>query len=190
MNVPAEVVQSHLSYHAWASGLLVEAASRLSNEELTRDFGTADKSVLGTLVHVFGADRVWLAPEARARWNLLDRRRPPACGTPKGLAGSLSAVGRLGRGTDRRGHRCGGVLFGYARKSVAAAARTVGVARGEPRNPSPRAGFRLFARHGTCAAQAGPGPLLPPVFCQFQRRLMTRIRIVPLTIKMTSSANA
>ncbi len=27
---------------------------------LTRDFKTSDKSVLGTLVHVFAADRIWL----------------------------------------------------------------------------------------------------------------------------------
>jgi uncharacterized damage-inducible protein DinB len=62
MIVSAEVVRSHIGYHAWASSLLVEAAGEfLTHEELTRDFGTADKSVLGTLVHVFEADRLWLA---------------------------------------------------------------------------------------------------------------------------------
>jgi len=61
MKVSAELVQSHLSYSAWASARLVEAARQLSQDELSRDFGTADKSVLGTLVHVFGADRAWLA---------------------------------------------------------------------------------------------------------------------------------
>jgi len=61
MVIPAEVLRSQIGYMAWASGLLVEAAAKLTHDELTRDFGTADKSVLGTLVHVFGADRVWLA---------------------------------------------------------------------------------------------------------------------------------
>ena len=61
MFVPAEVLRSHIGYTAWASGLLVEAAGGLTGEEPTRDFGTADKSVLGTLVHVFAADRLWLA---------------------------------------------------------------------------------------------------------------------------------
>jgi uncharacterized damage-inducible protein DinB len=61
MSVSAEVLRSHIGYTAWASRCLVESAGRLSPEELTRDFGTADKSVLGTLVHVFGADRLWLA---------------------------------------------------------------------------------------------------------------------------------
>jgi uncharacterized damage-inducible protein DinB len=60
MQVSAEVLQSHIAYTAWASRMLVEAAGSLSHEELTRDFGTADKSVLGTLVHIFAADRVWL----------------------------------------------------------------------------------------------------------------------------------
>jgi uncharacterized damage-inducible protein DinB len=60
MIVSAEVLRSHIAYTAWASGLLVEAAAKLTHEELTRDFGAANKSVLGTLVHVFGADRLWL----------------------------------------------------------------------------------------------------------------------------------
>jgi len=61
MLVSADVLRSHIDYTAWASGLLVQAAGGLTQEELTRDFGTADKSVLGKLVHMFGADRLWLA---------------------------------------------------------------------------------------------------------------------------------
>jgi len=48
-----------LAYTGWASRRLVEAAAQLSSDQLTHDFGTADKNVLGTLVHVFAADRVW-----------------------------------------------------------------------------------------------------------------------------------
>jgi uncharacterized damage-inducible protein DinB len=54
-------LKTHFAYTAWASKRIVDAAARLSPEELTRDFGTADKSVLGTLVHVYAGDRVWLA---------------------------------------------------------------------------------------------------------------------------------
>jgi uncharacterized damage-inducible protein DinB len=61
MPVSVEVLRTHISYTAWASRMLVEAAAGLSREELTRDFGTADKSALGTLVHIFAADRIWLA---------------------------------------------------------------------------------------------------------------------------------
>jgi uncharacterized damage-inducible protein DinB len=61
MHVSADALRSHLEYSAWASTRLMDAASKLAPDELTRDFGTADKSVIGTLVHVFGADRIWLA---------------------------------------------------------------------------------------------------------------------------------
>jgi uncharacterized damage-inducible protein DinB len=74
--VSADLLRTHLDYSAWASARLTEAAAALTEEELTRDFSTADKSVLGTLVHVFAADRIWLA---RVRGEgpraLLDRER-------------------------------------------------------------------------------------------------------------------
>lgn len=54
-----EAAQLQLDYMAWASERLLAAAAQLTEDELTRDFGTADKNVLGTLLHVFGADRVW-----------------------------------------------------------------------------------------------------------------------------------
>jgi uncharacterized damage-inducible protein DinB len=60
MPISADSLRDHIEYTAWASLRLREAAARLSPEELTRDFGTSDRSVLGTLAHVFGADRVWL----------------------------------------------------------------------------------------------------------------------------------
>jgi uncharacterized damage-inducible protein DinB len=61
MAVSADVLRLHLDYTAWATGLLLDAVSELSPEELTRDFHTADKSVLGTLVHAFAADRLWFS---------------------------------------------------------------------------------------------------------------------------------
>jgi uncharacterized damage-inducible protein DinB len=60
MIMTVDVLQSHLNYTAWASRRLVDAATTLSPQELTRDFSTADHNVLGTLVHVYAADRVWL----------------------------------------------------------------------------------------------------------------------------------
>ena len=59
--ISPEVIRTHLRYTAWASRTLVEAAAKLTPEELNRDFGTADKSVLGTLTHIFAADRMWLS---------------------------------------------------------------------------------------------------------------------------------
>jgi uncharacterized damage-inducible protein DinB len=60
MGFNASGLRTHLDYSQWASDRLVAVASTLSPEELTRDFGTADHNVLGTLVHVYAADRVWL----------------------------------------------------------------------------------------------------------------------------------
>src|SRR5690348_12953690 len=61
MNISPEILRAHLDYTAWASKRLVDSAATLSNDELTRDFHTADHSILGTLVHVYAADRIWLA---------------------------------------------------------------------------------------------------------------------------------
>jgi uncharacterized damage-inducible protein DinB len=61
MPVSPDVLRAQLAYTAWASQRLVDAAALLAPEELNRDFQTADHSVLGTLVHVFAADRLWLA---------------------------------------------------------------------------------------------------------------------------------
>jgi uncharacterized damage-inducible protein DinB len=59
--ISPDVARMHLAYTEWATMRLFAAAGGLSSAEQTRDFGTANKSVLGTLTHVFGADRVWLA---------------------------------------------------------------------------------------------------------------------------------
>ncbi len=53
-------LSSHLDYTAWASRRLLDAAAALTPEQLQQDFRTADKSVLGTLVHIYAADRIWL----------------------------------------------------------------------------------------------------------------------------------
>ena len=61
MYVSADVLRTHLDYTIWASQRLLQAAAQLSEEELNRDFGTADRSVLGALTHVSRADQAWLA---------------------------------------------------------------------------------------------------------------------------------
>ena len=73
MPVSAETLCEHLDYTAWASNLLLNAARELSPEELQRDFHTADKTVLGTLVHIFAGDRIWLEwIQGIARENMVD----------------------------------------------------------------------------------------------------------------------
>ena len=60
MTVSLEVLQHHIDYNVWASHRLINAVSGLSTEELSRDFGTADKSILGTLAHLYAAEKNWL----------------------------------------------------------------------------------------------------------------------------------
>ena len=60
MTVPAETLRHHLEYTTWATNRLMGVAAELTPEELARDFGTADKNIVGSLAHVYAADRVWM----------------------------------------------------------------------------------------------------------------------------------
>lgn len=55
-----DVLRSDMQYNAWATARLLNAATALAHQELTRDFGTADGSVLNTLVHLYRSERLWL----------------------------------------------------------------------------------------------------------------------------------
>lgn len=61
MNVSADVLRTHLDYTNWATNRLLEQAAQLSAEELTRDFGTGDRTIVQTLAHVYNGDNLWLA---------------------------------------------------------------------------------------------------------------------------------
>jgi uncharacterized damage-inducible protein DinB len=61
VSVSADLLREHLQYTAWASQRLVHAIEHLSPEQLTHDFQTSERSILGTLVHIFAGDRVWLS---------------------------------------------------------------------------------------------------------------------------------
>jgi uncharacterized damage-inducible protein DinB len=54
------MLQQHLAYTAWATNRLMRAIEQIPPEHLTHDFQTSDRSILGTMVHVFGGDRIWL----------------------------------------------------------------------------------------------------------------------------------
>jgi uncharacterized damage-inducible protein DinB len=66
MPLSVEDLKEHLAYSAWASQRLVHAVSELTEAELLRDFQTSDHTALGTLVHTFAADRLWLARMRKA----------------------------------------------------------------------------------------------------------------------------
>jgi len=60
-SVSADLLRDHLLYTAWASHRLVHAIEHLPAEQLAHNFQTSERSILGTLVHVFAADRIWLS---------------------------------------------------------------------------------------------------------------------------------
>ena len=51
-------------YTEWANGLAMNAAADLSEENLRRDFGISHGSIFGTLLHMAGAEWIWLE-----RWH-------------------------------------------------------------------------------------------------------------------------
>lgn len=57
----AEEIRLHICYSGWASRKLLDAALALSEEEQRREFGVSHKSLIGTLEHIFFADRIWFA---------------------------------------------------------------------------------------------------------------------------------
>src|SRR5262245_10530066 len=52
------------AYTEWANGLVLDAAEKLSTEQLLRNVEISHKSILGTLVHMAGAEWIWLE-----RWH-------------------------------------------------------------------------------------------------------------------------
>lgn len=51
-------------YTEWANDLAIAAAAKLPDENLRRDTGISHGSILGTLVHMAGAEWIWLE-----RWH-------------------------------------------------------------------------------------------------------------------------
>src|SRR5215207_11732488 len=57
-------IRQLFGYTEWANALATEAAGRLSDESLRRDAGVSHGSIFGTLVHMAGAEWIWLE-----RWH-------------------------------------------------------------------------------------------------------------------------
>ena len=63
-------------YTEWANGLALGAAAKLSDADLRRDFRISHRSIFGTLLHMAGAEWIWLerwhgrAPAAKEAWSL------------------------------------------------------------------------------------------------------------------------
>ena len=63
-------------YTEWANGVALKAAAELSEEGLRRDVGISHGSIFGTLLHMAGAEWVWLerwhgrSPVGKEAWSL------------------------------------------------------------------------------------------------------------------------
>ena len=51
-------------YTEWSNDLAMDAAAKLSDDNLRRDVAISHKSIFGTLLHMAGAEWIW-----RERWN-------------------------------------------------------------------------------------------------------------------------
>jgi len=59
-SMPKDHIQLLFEYDRWANNRLLQAASTLTDEQLTRDLGGAFRSIRDTLVHIIGGEWGWL----------------------------------------------------------------------------------------------------------------------------------
>jgi uncharacterized damage-inducible protein DinB len=59
MKIGHELLAQQFEYSLWASMKILEAVERLPVEVIEKDRGSSFGGILGTLTHVFQADRVW-----------------------------------------------------------------------------------------------------------------------------------
>jgi uncharacterized damage-inducible protein DinB len=58
--IDVPVIQEFYRYNRWANGRVFEAVSGLTPEEFAKDLGSSFPSVRDTLLHVVGAEWLWL----------------------------------------------------------------------------------------------------------------------------------
>ena len=69
-------IKQLFDYTEWANDLAMDAASKLPDEGLLRDVGISHRSIFGTLVHMAGAEWIWLerwhgrSPTKAEAWTL------------------------------------------------------------------------------------------------------------------------
>jgi uncharacterized damage-inducible protein DinB len=69
-------VRHLFDYTEWANGLALDAAANLSDEDLRREVNISHGSIFGTLLHMAGAEWIWLerwhgrSPAGKEAWSL------------------------------------------------------------------------------------------------------------------------
>jgi uncharacterized damage-inducible protein DinB len=61
MHIDSKFLFDHLEYSRWATERSMDSARPLTEEERTRYMYVSHRSVLGTLVHIYEADRIWFS---------------------------------------------------------------------------------------------------------------------------------
>ena len=70
-----EDIRHLFDYTEWANALALEAAANLSDEHLRREVGISHGSIFGTLLHMAGAEWIWLerwhgrSPQGAEAWT-------------------------------------------------------------------------------------------------------------------------
>jgi uncharacterized damage-inducible protein DinB len=59
MMISTELLAQHFEYSLWASLKVLELVERLPVEGIEKDRGNSFGGILGTLTHIFQADRIW-----------------------------------------------------------------------------------------------------------------------------------
>ena len=93
-------------YTEWANDLAMEAADDLPDVGLLRDFGISHKSIFGTLLHMAGAEWIWLE-----RWHGRSPAKPQAWSmwTPESCADLAALNDRWMEVIERRGQFVSGL---------------------------------------------------------------------------------
>jgi len=92
-------IERQFEYMEWANDLAMEAAVKLPDESLRREFGISHGSIFGTLLHMAGAEWIWLE-----RWHGHSPRKAEAWGSwsSEACADLMVLRERWGAVRDRR----------------------------------------------------------------------------------------
>ena len=78
MTIPVSLLHTHLDYTAWATDKILASCGDVYDEDLRKDMGVSHTSLLGTLQHIYYADRVWRARLEGRAINFADEGDGPA----------------------------------------------------------------------------------------------------------------
>jgi uncharacterized damage-inducible protein DinB len=76
-------VRHLFNYTEWANGLVLDAAAKLADDDLRRDVQISHGSIFGTLVHMAGAEWIWLerwhgrSPAGTEAWSIWNTESCP-----------------------------------------------------------------------------------------------------------------